>query len=70
MEEGKSVLRDYINATIGFIELGKRTGRSSKSLMRMFSESGNPHMRHLFRVIRILQDWEGIRLQVAASSAA
>ncbi|HSR49560.1 MAG TPA: transcriptional regulator [Acidobacteriota bacterium] len=70
VEEGKSVLRDYINATIGFIELGERTGRSSKSLMRMFSNRGNPHMRHLFQIMKILQEWEGIRLEVMASSAA
>lgn len=70
VQVGKSVLRDYINATIGFLELGRRTGHSSKSLMRMFSDSGNPHMRHLFQVIKILQEWEGIRLHITASSAA
>ena len=33
---GKAVLRDYINATIGFEDLADLTQRSSKSLMRMF----------------------------------
>ena len=41
IETGKAVLRDYINATIGFAELAKVTGHSPKSLMRMFSPSGN-----------------------------
>ena len=32
---GKAVLRDYVNATIGFQELGDLTAKSPKSLMRM-----------------------------------
>ena len=42
VETGKSVLRDYINATIGFQELGGLTDKSPKSLMRMLGPSGNP----------------------------
>ena len=36
VDTGKAVLRDYINATIGFQELGGLTEKSPKSLMRMF----------------------------------
>lgn len=32
LETGKAVLRDYINATIGFERLAEQTGSSSKSL--------------------------------------
>ena len=42
VETGKAVLRDYINATIGFRELGGLTDKSPKSLMRMFGPNGNP----------------------------
>lgn len=42
VETGKGVLRDYINATIGFDELGAVTGKSPKSLMRMLGPHGNP----------------------------
>jgi hypothetical protein len=38
---GKAVLRDYINATIGFEELGRATGTPANSLMRMFGPRGN-----------------------------
>ena len=41
-ETGKAVLRDYINATIGFEALGEETGRPPKSLMRMLGPRGNP----------------------------
>ena len=42
LETGKTVLRDYINATVGFAKLGEATRRSPKSLMRMFGPAGNP----------------------------
>lgn len=32
---GKAVLRDYVNATVGFQDLEKRTHIPAKSLMRM-----------------------------------
>ena len=34
LDTGKAILRDYINATIGFEELSRRTKRPAKSLMR------------------------------------
>ena len=67
VETGKVVLRDYINATIGFEELGLRTDKSAKSLMRMFGPAGNPQARNLFEVIGRIQQHEGIHLEVKAS---
>jgi len=66
IEEGKSLLRDYINATIGFEGLAKLTRRPSKSLMRMFGEHGNPQARNLFEIISELQRSEGVHLTVRA----
>lgn len=42
LDTGKSLLRDYINATTGFEALADGIGKSPKSLMRMLSASGNP----------------------------
>jgi hypothetical protein len=39
VDTAKAVLRDYINATIGFPALAKATGTPPKSLMRMFGRS-------------------------------
>ena len=64
LDAGKIVLRDYINATIGFEELGLLTNKSPKSLMRMFGPSGNPHARNLFEVISRIQEHEGVQLEV------
>jgi len=64
METGKAVLRDYINATIGFEELGNLTDKSPKSLMRMFGPKGNPQARNLFEIIGYLQKREDLHLEV------
>ena len=61
---GKAVLRDYINATIGFQELGGLTEKSPKSLMRMFGPNGNPQARNLFEVISCLQECEGVHFKL------
>lgn len=65
VETGKAVLRNYINATMGFDELSAQTGKPSKSLMRMFGPNGNPQAHNLFEVISKIQQCEGIRLEVA-----
>ncbi len=63
---GKAVLRDYINATIGFDELGSLTHKSPKSLMRMLGSRGNPQARNLFEIIRHLQHREGLHFELRA----
>ncbi len=62
LETGKTILRDYINATMGFEKLGTLTHRPAKSLMRMFGPKGNPRARNLFEVISHLQKSSGLRL--------
>jgi DNA-binding phage protein len=64
---GKGMLRDYINAGIGFSALSEVTGIPSKSLMRMFGPKGNPRADNLFNILRALQAREGVRLEVAAA---
>jgi DNA-binding phage protein len=61
---GKSVLRDYINATIGFESLASATGIASKSLMRMFGPDGNPQAQNLFAVLKHLQKHAQVRVEV------
>jgi len=66
VETGKFVLRDYINATIGFERLSAKVKIPSKSLMRMFGPKGNPQATNLFAVIRALQKDAGVELHIAA----
>ena len=45
----KAVLRDYINATIGFEDVSRVFDKSSKSLMRMFGPKGTPRRASCLR---------------------
>jgi len=64
------VLRDFINATIGFPALAKATGIPPKSLMRMFGPKGNPTAANLFAVIHVLQKKTRVHLRVRATASA
>ena len=70
VETGKIILRDFINATVGFTKLSDVTHRSAKSLMRMLGPGGNPQARNLFQIVAYLQQAEGIRFQVRSARAA
>ena len=70
LDTGKAILRDYINATIGFEELSRVTKRPTKSLMRMFGPAGNPQARNLFEVIGHLQRAEGLQFALSLKAAS
>ena len=63
---GREMLRDYINATLGFPVLAQQTGIHVKTLHQMFGPKGNPTAANLFLIIARLQEQEGVRLQVVA----
>ncbi len=46
-DTAKLVLRDLVNATIGFESLSEEVHKPAKSLHRMLSVSGNPTMSNL-----------------------
>jgi DNA-binding phage protein len=46
-ETARVILRDLVNATLGFEQLSKLTDVPSKSLHRMLSPKGNPSMDNL-----------------------
>ena len=61
---GKRMLRNYINATIGFESLSKAVGSPAKSLMRMLSETSNPHADRLFAILKHLKDADRLEVRV------
>jgi hypothetical protein len=69
VDTGKSVLRKYINGTVGFIKLGADLNRSPKVLMRMLSATGNPQAKNLFEIVAYLQKLEGTVLEVVDRAA-
>ena len=58
------LLRDYINATVGFEALAKAIDVPSKSLMRMLGPQGNPQASNLFTLIRGLLRRERVAVDV------
>lgn len=62
----KSLLRDFINATIGFKKLAARVNKNPKGLHQMLGPRGNPSLNNLTGILSALQESEKIRLEVAA----
>jgi|SRR5580698_10086690 DNA-binding phage protein len=65
LQLGKEILRDYINATMGFDILAREVDIPSKSLMRMLGPVGNPQASNLLAIIGALQRHAGIELHLA-----
>ncbi|MDH5447251.1 MAG: transcriptional regulator [Gammaproteobacteria bacterium] len=58
------VLRDLVNATVGFEALALEVNKPSKSLHRMLSARGNPTMDNLTKIIGILRNQLGLDIEV------
>ena len=61
---GKELLRDYINATVGFPKLATQTKIHVKTLHQMFGPRGNPTASNLFGIVAYLQRAEGLRFKL------
>ncbi|MGR3219116.1 MAG: helix-turn-helix domain-containing transcriptional regulator [Candidatus Anammoxibacter sp.] len=58
------VLRDLVNATVGFEELSVEVAKPSKSLHRMLSAKGNPTMDNLTTIFKVLRKKLNVDIQV------
>ena len=65
LETGKALLRDYVNATVGFETLADELDKSPKSLMRMLSDKGNPRADNLLGMVGHLKKREGVVFRAA-----
>ena len=64
VDGGRSILSDYINATIGYTALAKLTGKDAKSLIRMLSPGGNPTSKNLLEILRQIKRNENVEIEV------
>ena len=64
LDLGKTLLRDYVNATVGFEALADEMQKNPKSLMRMLSDAGNPRADNLLAMVAHLKKQEGLELSV------
>ena len=58
------VLRDLVNATIGFENLAQEVKKPSKSLHPMLSAKGNPTMDNLAKILGILKTQLDVTIHV------
>ena len=64
IDTGKTILRDFIKATVGFEELSKHLDKKPESLIRMFGPKGNPTVKNFFQILVCIQETEGTQLQI------
>lgn len=60
------ILRDLVNASMGFEDLAAETNRPSKSLHRMLSETGNPSMDNLAAIFSAVRKRLGVAFEAQA----
>ncbi|MBX3303593.1 MAG: transcriptional regulator [Nitrospira sp.] len=65
---GKAILRDLVNATVGFEELADQMEKPSKSLHRMLAPHGNPSTDNFFGIVSALQKKTRVKLRVTAKA--
>ena len=63
------ILRDLVNATLGFEELALKTNKTSKSMHRMLSGKGNPTMDNLAKVFAALKEALKVKITVQVARA-
>ncbi|KPA92611.1 MULTISPECIES: DNA-binding protein [Pseudomonas] len=63
-EMARVILRDLVNATVGFEGLARETDKPSKSLHRMLSANGNPSMDNLAAIFAVIRTTLGVNIEV------
>jgi DNA-binding phage protein len=67
-ESAKLILRDLVNATVGFEALAEEIHKPAKSLHRMLSASGNPTMTNISSIFAAIK--KNLRVQVRTKVVA
>lgn len=69
-DTSRLLLRDLVNATVGFEGLAVETAKPAKSLHRMLSKNGNPTMDNLAAILGVIRKKLGVQIQAHAVIAA
>ena len=67
VQTAKSILRDCVEASIGFEALAKELGKEPESIMQMLSPEGNPTMKSMAALLASLKQHEGVTIHVKAT---
>jgi DNA-binding phage protein len=63
-DTAKRVLRDLVNATVGFERLAQEIGRPVKSLHRMLSSTGNPTLSNISMIVSAIKRVLGLEVSL------
>lgn len=69
-DAARLILRDLVNATVGFESLAELTQKPSKSLHRMLSPKGNPSMDNLAAIFDAIRNWLKVAFDVRVVETA
>jgi len=69
-DTAKAILRDLVNATVGFEQLAAQVAKPPKSLHRMLSQSGNPTMNNLAAIFQSLKESLNVELHAVSIQGA
>lgn len=69
-DSARLILRDLVNATVGFENLAELTRKPSKSLHRMLSPKGNPSMDNLAAIFGAVRSWLKVTFDVRVVETA
>ncbi len=67
VQTAKSIIRNYVLASIGFEALAKVVGKKPESVKRMLSAKGNPTISNMAALLSSLTAHEGVDLHVEAT---
>ena len=68
-DTARLILRELVNATVGFEQLAALTEKPSKSLHRMLSPTGNPSMDNLAAIFQAVREKLQVSLQAHSVAA-
>lgn len=68
-QTAKLLLRDLVNASIGFEQLARDMDKPSKSLHRMLSAAGNPTLSHVSAMLAAIAAHLGVEIQARVKPA-
>lgn len=69
-DTARLILRELVNATVGFESLAELTNKPSKSLHRMLSPRGNPSMDNLAAIFSAIRNWLKVAFDVRVVETA
>ncbi len=64
IDTGKSLIKDYLNATEAFTAVADQLQKDEKSIRRMLGPSGNPTLKNFIGILQACSSTEHLSLKI------